>query len=137
MGPSRSNTTCASAPKPLRLQRGYCRSAPTSPLPGASTRPPSFRKEARPKDGLRTAEVRLLVLLDVERGQELGVEVARREAEARPVVVVDDPHDVCGAHLIDGARDAVLPMVVRRDGERPGAQPLIGAGEVSGRAVCR
>ena len=81
--------------------------------------------------------MRLLVLLDVERGQELGVEVARREAEARPVVIVDDPHDVGGAHLIDGARDAVLSMVVRRDGERPGAQPLIGAGQVSGRAVCR
>ena len=87
--------------------------------------------------GHERPEVLAAVLLDVERGQELGVEVARREAEARPAVVLDDADDVAGADLVDGARDAVRAVVVGRDGERPGAEPVVRAREVACRGARR
>src|SRR5262245_30428481 len=120
--PMTINDYAAARDSHRRDDRGDQSGKPARDLPALRPARLPARRSSLTKPVLgRTAEVGLLVLLDVERGQELGVEVARREAETRPVVVVDDPDDVGGAHLIDGARDTVLSMVVRRDGERPGA----------------
>src|SRR6185295_12851158 len=83
------------------------------------------------------AEVLLPLLLDRERGEELGVEIPGCEPEERPAIASDDLADVGRAGLADGAGHARPPMVVGRDGERPGAEDLVVVLEVAGRAAGR
>src|SRR6185295_1494786 len=68
---------------------------------------------------LELPEVVLTVLVDVERGQELGVEVPRREAERIAAVALDDDADVRRAGVLDRTPHAGGPMVVGGDGEGP------------------
>src|SRR5262245_46414205 len=73
---------------------------------------------------LHVPEVLLVVTLDLQGGEKLGVEVAGREPERLPVVVVDDLHDVRGIELLDGARDTGATVIVRGDRQRPRAERI-------------
>ena len=71
------------------------------------------------------SEVALGVLLDLERRQELRVEVPRREAEAAALVAVDDRGHVARAELAHGPLHAADAVVVAGERERPGVRALV------------
>ena len=78
---------------------------------------------------LQRTEVLLGIAIDVERGEERDVEIARREAERAAVVAAHDPGDVVGAERLLGAAHAGGAVVVRRQRQRPGAEHPIVVGQ--------
>ena len=81
--------------------------------------------DGRVLDGLverQGAEVELGVAVDLDGGEERGVEVPRGEAEGAASVPLHDGTDVVGAELADGAAHTRGAVVVGRDGQRPRAE---------------
>ena len=76
------------------------------------------------------AEVRPVVLLDLERREELGVKVPRGEAEGLAVVLTDDAGNVGRSDLADGASHPLGAVVVGGDCQRPAVERTMDLAQV-------
>ena len=86
---------------------------------------------------LQRAEILLRVSVDVQRGKERHVEVARGEAEGAAVVAAHDAHDVIRAERLFRPPHPGGAVVVGGDCERPGAEHTIVVGEQLRRGLRR
>ena len=97
---------------------------------------PALVRPWRRLDG-QVAEVLPVVPFDVERRQELGIEVPRREAEGVAVIVTDDGDDVGGPELGNGPGHTFGAVVVGRDRQRPCTERPVHLGEEACRRARR
>ena len=81
------------------------------------------------------AKVASRILLDLERSEELGVEVLGREAEAATPIALDDRRHVARTELPHGTLHAADAVVVAGERQRPGARALVVVAQQACRSV--